>query len=326
MGDLKQKILTDVKEDLIAIENALKQNLNPYLDLVAEVAGHIIFSGGKRLRPLLMVLSARICGYGGSYDKTFSTAIEYLHAATLLHDDLVDDARVRRGKPVAHLKWGSATTVLVGDFLLARAMSISAGTEKLRIIQLLAELTENMSQGEVHQLMSRGNVELTEEAYLEVIRRKTAMLFEAACRTSAVLADAATEKETALADYGYHLGIAFQMADDLLDYTTDSEALGKEVGADLKEGKLTLPVIYALREAGPEDRRRMVEIIKDDDFNASDFNYLIGLLEKYGGIAYTRQTAGRHIEKAKAALAAFEASRTRDNLMDIADYALARQV
>jgi octaprenyl-diphosphate synthase len=325
MGDLKEKILTAVEKDLIAIEAALQKNLTPYLDLVADVAGHIIFSGGKRLRPLLMVLCARICGYQGHYDKTFSSAIEYLHAATLLHDDLVDGAKLRRGKPVAHLKWGNSTTVLVGDFLLARAMSISAGTEKLKIIRLLAELTENMSQGEVHQLMSKGNVELTERDYLEVIRRKTAMLFEAACRTSAVLADAAAEKETALARYGYNLGIAFQMADDLLDYTTDSAVLGKEVGADLKEGKLTLPVIHALREAGPDDRRKMIEIITDDHFDASDFKHLIGLLDQYGGIAYTRQVAAGHIATAKAALSAFEASGTRDTLVDIADYAISRQ-
>jgi len=324
MGDLKQKIMTAVEDDLIAIENALKENLNPYLDLVADVAGHIIFGGGKRLRPLLMVLCARICGYGGDYDKTFSTAIEYLHAATLLHDDLVDGAQVRRGKPVAHLKWGNPTTVLVGDFLLARAMSISAGTGKLRVIQILAQLTENMSQGEVHQLMRKGDVNLAESEYVEVIRRKTAMLFEAACRVSAVIAEAPAEKESALADYGYNLGIAFQMADDLLDYTTDSEALGKEVGADLKEGKLTLPVIYALRKAGPADRHRMVQIITDENFSESDFKLLIGLLDKYGGVAYTRQTAGGHIEKAKSALNSFDPCPTRDTLMDIADYALAR--
>lgn len=326
MGDLKDKILTAVDKDLVAIEDALKENLTPYLDLVADVAGHIIFSGGKRLRPLLMVLCARICGYQGHYDKTFSSAIEYLHAATLLHDDLVDGAKLRRGKPVAHLEWGNATTVLVGDFLLARAMSISAGTEKLKIIRLLAELTENMSQGEVHQLMSKGNVELSEAEYLEVIRRKTAMLFEAACRTSSVLAEAAAERETALAQYGHNLGMAFQMADDLLDYTTDSTVLGKEVGADLKEGKLTLPVIHALQEADSADRRKMIEIITDDHFDLSDFKYLVGLLDRYGGIAYTRKKAARHIAKAKAALSVFEASSTRDTLIDIADYALSRQM
>ena len=326
MSDLRQKIMASVQSDLEDIEKALKENLNPYLDLVADVAGHIIFSGGKRLRPLLMVLSARICGYQGTYDKIFSSAIEYLHAATLLHDDLVDGARMRRGKPVAHHKWGNPTTVLVGDFLLARAMSISAGTGKLKVIQILSELTENMSQGEVHQLMRKGDVNLSENEYMEVIRRKTAMLFEAACRSSAVLADAQPEQETALARYGYNLGIAFQMVDDLLDYTTDSAALGKEVGADLKEGKLTLPVIHSLRRADRQDRERMVQIITDDNFSTDDFIHLIGLLEKYGGIAYTRKTAGTHIDLAKEALNQFDASRTRETLVDIADYALSREV
>ena len=254
MNDLKHRILAAVKNDLDSIEKALVDNLNPYLDLVSEVAGHILFSGGKRLRPLLMVLSARICGYNGDYEKTFSTALEYLHAATLLHDDVVDEAALRRGKPAAHSKWGASITILVGDYLLARALSISAATGRLRIVQILAGLTENMSQGEVHQLMRKGDINLTEAEYKEVIRRKTAMLFEAACRVSAILADATEEQETALSEYGYNLGIAFQMADDLFDYTLETSEFGKEVGADLREGKLTLPVIYALKQAQSGDR------------------------------------------------------------------------
>ncbi len=325
MSDLKRKILSTAEEDLNAIEDALCENLNPHLELVRDVAGHILFSGGKRLRPLLMVLSARLCGYSGDYDKTFSTALEYLHAATLLHDDLVDGARMRRGKTVAHIQWDNSIAVLVGDFLLARALSISAGTDNLKVIKILAELTENMSQGEVHQLMHKGDIHLTEEEYLEVIRRKTAMLFQAACQVSAVLAEAPPAKEAALAKYGYHLGIAFQMADDLLDYTTDSAALGKEVGADLKEGKLTLPVIHALREAGPADRERMVGIVTDAAFSEEDFKGLVALLETHGGIDYTTRTAAGHIGRAKRALDVFDPSPTKVTLLDIADYALARR-
>jgi len=179
-----------------------------------------------------------------------------------LHDDLVDEAAMRRGKPVAHSTWGNSITVLVGDYLLARALSISAGTGRLRVVQVLAQLTENMSQGEVHQLMRKGDVTLTEAEYLEVIRRKTAVLFQAACTVSAVIADATEEKEKALSDFGYHLGIAFQMVDDLFDYTMDTADLGKEVGADLREGKLTLPVIHALKQSNPADRDQMVQIIK----------------------------------------------------------------
>ncbi len=326
MNDLKQKILTAVEDDLNDIEKALSDNLNPYLDLVSEVAGHLLFSGGKRLRPLLMVLSARLCGYTGNYEKTFSSALEYLHTATLLHDDLVDEATLRRGKEVAHSNWGNSITVLVGDYLLARALSISAGTGKLRVIQILAELTENMSQGEVHQLMRKGDINLKEEEYLEVIRRKTAMLFEAACRVSAIIADAPHESEKALADYGHNLGIAFQMADDLFDYTLTTSDLGKEVGADLREGKLTLPVIYALRKTTVDDKELMIKIIQDQNFSVEDFKTLIELLDKHGGLAYTQKVAAAYIDSAKKALSIFEPSQTKDIMMDIADYALARRV
>ncbi|MEE9496877.1 MAG: polyprenyl synthetase family protein [Desulfobacterales bacterium] len=326
MNDLKQKILTAVEDDLNDIEKALSDNLNPYLDLVSEVAGHLLFSGGKRLRPLLMVLSARLCGYTGNYEKTFSSALEYLHTATLLHDDLVDEATLRRGKEVAHSNWGNSIVVLVGDYLLARALSISAGTGKLRVVQILAELTENMSQGEVHQLMRKGDINLKEEEYLEVIRRKTAMLFEAACRVSAIIADAPHESEKALADYGHNLGIAFQMADDLFDYTLTTSDLGKEVGADLREGKLTLPVIYALRKTTVDDKELMIKIIQDQNFSVEDFKTLIELLDKHGGLAYTQKVAAAYIDSAKKALSIFEPSQTKDIMMDIADYALARRV
>ncbi len=325
MKDLKTRILENVKDDLEAIEAELKANLNPNLDLVAQVAEHILFSGGKRLRPLLMVLAARICGYSGTYDKTFSTIFEYLHAATLLHDDLIDGAKMRRGQPVAHSIWGNETAVLVGDFLLARGLSIAAETEKPKVIKVIANITENMSQGEIDQLQHKGRLDLTESEYMEVIRRKTAVLFEGACRISAILADADQAKEDALSSYGFNLGMAFQMADDLLDYTHDSKPLGKTVGADLKEGKLTLPVIYALTAAEPGDRSAMEKTITNSDFSDEEFKILIEHLDKYGGITYTQTKAAEHIRIAKQALAVFDASDTKDILLDVADYALARK-
>jgi octaprenyl-diphosphate synthase len=325
MSDLKQKILTMVKDDLDAIEAAISDNLTPYLDVVREIASHILFSGGKRLRPLLMVLSAKLCGYKGNYDKTFSTIFEYLHVATLLHDDLVDGARMRRGKPAAHLVWDNSKAVLVGDFLLARALSISAKTGRMKIIETIADITENMSQGEIHQLMRKGAIDMSEAEYMEVIRRKTAVLFQGACKISALIAEATEEKEAALSDYGYHLGLAFQMADDLLDYTVDSSVLGKEVGADLKEGKVTLPVIYALKTATVQDRDQMVDIIKNENFSVNEFEALIDLLNKYGGIAYTQNLATNHIDRAKKALSVFEPSETREIMLDVADYTLARR-
>lgn len=325
-SDLKNSILNRVKDDLAEIEMALADNLHPYLDLVGDIARHILFSGGKRLRPLLMVTSAALCGYNGVNTRKFSTIFEYLHAATLLHDDLVDGAGIRRGQRVAHKIWGNSSAVLVGDFLLARSLTVAAETGSPRVIGVIAGITENMSQGEIHQLLRKGAVDLTEVEYLEVIRRKTAVLFEGACRVSAILAESGSEKEAALGDYGLHLGLAFQMADDLLDYTADSAALGKQVGADLREGKLTLPVIHALREARGADRERIVQIVATPDFSVAEFNSLVARLESLGSIEYTRRQAAGHIHQAKQALMVFEACPARDLLIDIADYALARKV
>jgi octaprenyl-diphosphate synthase len=324
MNDLKHKILMQVKNDLEEIEFALQQNLNPYLDLVSQIAGHILFSGGKRLRPLLMVLSARICGYKGDYDKVFSTIFEYLHAATLLHDDLVDEATLRRGKPVANSIWGNAAAVLVGDFLLARSLAIAAETQRPDVIKIVSGITENMSQGEIHQLMRKGSLDLTEAEYMEIIKRKTAVLFQGTCRSGALIANVPLLKETALSDYGFNLGIAFQMVDDLLDYTLDTVTLGKEVGADLKEGKLTLPVIYSLKSADEKDRTRMENIIKNKNFSVNDFKTLIRMIDKYGGQLYTQNLATEYVQNAKEALAVFQNSKTKEVLLMIADYTLSR--
>lgn len=323
-NDIKHKILMQVKNDLEEIEVALQQNLNPYLDLVSQIAGHILFSGGKRLRPLLMVLSARICGYDGDYDKIFSTIFEYLHAATLLHDDLVDEATLRRGKPVANSIWGNAAAVLVGDFLLARSLAIAAETKQPDVIKVVSGITENMSQGEIHQLMRKGSLDLTEAEYMEIIKRKTAVLFQGTCRAGALIANVSLKKETALSDYGFNLGIAFQMVDDLLDYTLDTATLGKEVGADLKEGKLTLPVIYALKSADEKDRTHMENIIKNKNFSVNDFKTLIRMIDKYGGQLHTQNLATEYVQNAKEALAIFQNSKTKEVLLMIADYTLSR--
>jgi octaprenyl-diphosphate synthase len=325
MSDLKTRLLGLVSDDLVAIEAELVHHLNPHLDLVREVAGHILFSGGKRLRPLLLVLAARMCNYAGTYDKTFSISLEYLHAATLLHDDLIDGAELRRGQPVAHSIWGNATTILVGDFLLARALTIAAGTGNIEIIKVVAGITENMSQGEIHQLSRKGDLALSETEYREVIWRKTAVLFEGACRSAALLAGAPKKRVEALAAYGANLGLAFQMADDLIDYTSDTGALGKKAGADLREGKLTLPVIAALQAADRRDRERMTAIIRNASFTIEDFETLKRLLHQYGGLSYTEAKAQEHIALAKEALQLFDPSETADILNDLADFTLQRQ-
>lgn len=325
MSGLKERIIAAVAPDLAAIETALQENLGAHLEIVDQTASHILFAGGKRLRPLLMLLSARICGYRGREDVSLSTVFEYLHAATLLHDDLVDGAHLRRNKPPAHAIYGNSIAVLVGDFLLARSLSIATRPGKLAIMEVIAGITEEMSQGEIHQLVKKGDLLLSEAEYLEVIRRKTAVLMEGACRVGALLADAPGEAVDTLTQYGHHLGIAFQMADDLLDYTADTAELGKGVGADIREGKLTLPLIHALKMADAKQRARIEEIMRDIAFSPEDFRELTGLLDVLGGIAYTRQQAEDHVAKAKVAIEEFSPSGTRETLLAIADYALHRK-
>jgi octaprenyl-diphosphate synthase len=326
MSDLKSQILEQVQDDLERIEVALADNLRPHVELVHQIANHILFAGGKRLRPLLSVLCARLCGQDGDSIIRFSVIFEYLHAATLIHDDVVDGASLRRGRKVANVIWGGATAVLVGDFLLARSLALAAEANNTEVIRTIAGITENMSQGEIDQLARKGDVQLTESDYMEVIRRKTAVLFQGACRASALVAKASTLQINALSDYGYHLGMAFQMADDLLDYTADTAVLGKRAGADLREGKLTLPVIHTLKAAGENDRRWILTLVERKDFTVNEFKRLLELLNHHGGIDHTRDMAAEHVQKAKAALAEFDTSQPRRILLQVADYALVRKL
>ncbi|MCF8028384.1 MAG: polyprenyl synthetase family protein [Desulfobacteraceae bacterium] len=324
MSGMKQQVLEKINPDLSAIEMALVENLDPHLDLVKQTAGHLIFAGGKRLRPLLIVLCARICGHESPFVTKFATTFEFLHTATLMHDDVIDGANMRRGKQAAHHLYGAPVTVLVGDFLLARAICIAAETENPRIIRVVASLTEQMSEGEIYQLIKKGQTDLTEAEYMDIIRRKTGVLIESACKSGAILAGATQKQENALTAYGKHLGMVFQIADDILDYTADAGELGKNVGADLREGKLTLPVIYALSRAGETDHGRMKAIISNPEFTQNDFAELLDLLEKYQGVADARQKALDHVHKAKVHLEGFAPSATREILEMMADYALKR--
>ena len=322
---IKERILSLAGDNLLEIEAALETNLDPYLDLVRDTAGHLLFSGGKRLRPLLTVISARICGCDEPQNIRFATIFEYLHAATLLHDDLVDGALLRRGKQAAHRLFGNETAVLTGDFLLARALSIAADTENVEVIRIIGNITEQMSQGEIQQLINKGRTDLSETEYLEVIRRKTAILIEGACHVGALVAQGTAPETNALKCFGSRIGLAFQMADDLLDYTSDAALLGKPVGTDLKEGKLTLPVIVSLKAAGAKDRGRMLDIIRSKSFSDADFNEFKALLHQYGGISHTRQRAAEFVSEAKSALLVFAPSPDRELLDLIAEYTLLRK-
>ncbi|THB75690.1 MAG: polyprenyl synthetase family protein [Desulfobacteraceae bacterium] len=324
--DLKSRIIGLVGHDLEQVEHALEAHLSPNLDLVRQIASHLLFSGGKRLRPLLMIHSARMCGYVNGFEIAFSTLFEYLHAATLLHDDVVDEASKRRGKDTAHSKWSVPKVVLTGDFLLARALDIASQTDLPGIIRVIANITQEMSQGEIDQMTQKGNVNLTEAQYLKVIERKTAVLIQGACQSGAILAGVSPEKEKALKDYGYHLGMAFQMADDLLDYTASAEVLGKNPGADIREGKLTLPLIKALESAGEKDRTFMTHMIENESLDDAQFEALKDLLFRYNGIDYTKERAAYHVTSAKNCLDGFEDSTSRQVLTLLADYSISRNV
>lgn len=322
---MSKKILEPIKNDIEAIEEALKTNLNPYLDLVADVAGHLIFAGGKRLRPVLMVLCARMCGYRGGEEIRLSTVFEYVHTATLLHDDVVDGASTRRGKPAAHLLWDPATVVLVGDFLFCRACIIATETNKLSIIKVITGFTAIMAEGEIQQLHYKKNISLTEKQYLDIINRKTAALISGACEVGGLLADAPEKQITALTDYGRHLGIAFQMADDILDYIADPEVSGKAVGADLAEGKLTLPLISALESADKPTRLAMEKIILAESVTDDDFKFILDAIKKYKGVDYTEKQAQKHVALARKCLENFEDCPEKEILLKIANFAAQRK-
>ncbi|MDY0219985.1 MAG: polyprenyl synthetase family protein [Desulfobacterium sp.] len=323
---LKHQILAAVEEDLTAIELALAANLKPNLHLVRQIAGHLLFSGGKRFRPLLFLLSSRLCNYEGRLALNVSTLFEYLHAATLLHDDVVDEAKLRRGRTTAHTTWGTAQVVLTGDFLLACALRLAAEAGLVEIIRVIAGITEEMSQGEIDQLEKKEKLDLTQAEYLAIISAKTAVLIQGACKSGAIIAGASRDKEQALADYGFHLGVAFQMADDLLDYTADAQTLGKNPGADLREGKLTLPLILALERADDKDRSWMKGVILNPDFTDDDFEKLVQKLYLYRGIDDTRLKAEHHVAQAKKSLELFDDCPTKKTMIMLSDYTIARNV
>jgi len=325
MSELKQDILLITKQDVHDIEKELVKQLDPYLDIVRDVAGHILFAGGKRLRPLLMILCSRLCGYNGDLDKTLSVVFEYLHTATLLHDDLVDDAKLRRGKPVAHSLWDNSIVVLTGDFLFAKSTSIVSEYGNNKIINILSGISQKMVQGEIHQLINKGSMSISEEEYFDIIRNKTGILIEGACRVGAILSDASEEEEKAVSIYGSRLGMVFQLTDDMLDYTADTDSLGKNVGADLREGKLTLPVIYALKKANKEDRLFMEGVICNKDFSVEEFELFKKILITYKGIEYTKTLAEKYITEAVSALSIFDDSKTKNTLLMLADYFLGRK-
>lgn len=323
---IKERIYARIRPDLERIDAEIDRQLSSSVPLINRVGRYIMGSGGKRLRPLLMILSARLCGYEGKDDAALSVVFEFIHAASLLHDDVVDRAEMRRNQPASNTVWGNPAAVLVGDFLYSKSFLMAVGYQEVRILEVLSSATTRMAEGEVMQLVHSDDLELDEQDYLQVIIRKTAVLISAACQIGAILGGVDSAREEALRVYGHHLGIAFQLVDDALDYTGEASELGKPVGNDLQEGKATLPLIYTMREASLADQRRVRDLFSADSLHPENIEEVRRIVHLAGGIEYTQRRASEHIHIAKDALGMFPDHPAKDILNDLADYVICRRV
>lgn len=316
-------LIAPIGADMARVDAALRQGLASEVALVRQIAEYIVGGGGKRLRPALLLLAARACGDPGDHRHVLAAVVEMIHTATLLHDDVVDESSQRRGRATANAAFGNAASVLVGDFLYSRAFQMMVGVSSMRVLEILSEATNVIAEGEVLQLMHAGDASLDEAAYLEVIRRKTAKLFEASARLGAVLGPPDPAREEAFASYGRHLGSAFQIMDDVLDYTGDARAIGKNLGDDLAEGKMTLPLIRALDVGSDEVRARIRHAIEGGG-RIDDFTLVSAALAQVGAIDYARECARREARTAAEALAPWAVQPEVGTLLQLATFSADR--
>ena len=320
-------MLAPVADDLGRVDAQIRARLDSDVALVRQVAQYIVASGGKRLRPALLLLACGAVGYkeksGSEARLQLAAVVEFIHTATLLHDDVVDESELRRGRSTANAAFGNAASVLVGDFLYSRAFQMMVDLDNMRVMQVLAEATNTIAGGEVLQLMGSHDPEVDEARYLEVIRRKTAKLFEASARLGAVLAGSPRPLESGLADYGMHVGTAFQLIDDVLDYSGDAAAIGKSLGDDLAEGKPTLPLIYAMRCGTREQAAIVRKAISEG--GREDFARVHEVIRASGALDYARDTAGREAQAARLAIGGLPASEYKDSLLELASFSVTRR-
>lgn len=308
--------------DMRRVDGMIRQRLHSDVVLINAIGEHIVGGGGKRLRPMLHVLAARAAGYAGDAHVELAAVIEFIHTATLLHDDVVDGSDLRRGRKTANAAWGNAASVLVGDFLYSRSFQMMVELDRMEVMRILADTTNSIAEGEVLQLLNIGKAETDETAYMRVIERKTAVLFAAATQLGGVLAGLPADQCLALRRYGMQLGCAFQIADDLLDYVSDADTLGKNIGDDLAEGKPTLPLIYAIQRSTPMQAEILRNAITSQRLAALDV--IVAAIRSSGALDRTRARALTHADAAHAALEALPPSKYRDALAGLADYAVNR--
>jgi octaprenyl-diphosphate synthase len=319
-----EKLLALVADDMRAADSLIHERLGSAVALIPDLAKHLIDSGGKRLRPLLTLAAARMGGYAGRGHVHLAAAVEFIHTATLLHDDVVDESALRRGKVSANLVWGNKPSILVGDFLLSRAFRLMVETGRIEVLDILAAASAVIAEGEVMQLRFANSLATGEEQYMQVICAKTAALFSAAAEAGALLAEVSPEYQGAMRDYGLNLGIAFQLVDDALDYSGRQALMGKSVGDDFREGKATLPVILAFARADEDARRFWKRAIETGHQSERDLDHAITLVEQTGAISDTVERARDYAAKARAALMPVPECETRDALAAVADFCVER--
>jgi octaprenyl-diphosphate synthase len=313
-----------VSEDLQVVNELILKHMQSPVPLIPQLAGHLIAAGGKRLRPMLTLASARLCGYRGGRHQALAAAVEFIHTATLLHDDVVDESDLRRGLATANAVWGNKASVLVGDFLFSRAFQLMVADGSLRVLEILSGASAVIAEGEVLQLITSNDTATSEQAYLDVIRCKTAALFAAACRIGAVVSDRSRVEEEALDSYGLNLGIAFQLIDDVLDYSARQTELGKTVGDDFREGKITLPVILAFRRGDEEERGFWRRAMEELEQREPDLDRAIGLMERQGALRDTVARARHYGAIARDALGIFPDTPEKRALVDVVDFCIER--
>ncbi|MDA0339500.1 MAG: polyprenyl synthetase family protein [Proteobacteria bacterium] len=319
------KVLTElVSDDMVRVNEVIVARMHSAVPLIPQLAGHLIAAGGKRLRPMLTLATSNLCGFHGDRHIPLAACIEFLHSATLLHDDVVDESSLRRGNETANVLWGNHASVLVGDFLFSRAFQIMTEDGSVEIMKLLSSTSAILAEGEVLQLTTSNDVDTTEDSYLQVITAKTAALFAAACQLGALVADRPPAEEEALESYGRNLGIAFQLADDALDYSAKQATLGKSVGDDFREGKLTLPVILAYRRSSADERAFWRRTLQDGEQSEGDLDHAVGLMTKYGALPDTIARARHYGAMAKDALGLFPPSEVREALAGVVDFSIDR--
>ena len=313
-----------VAEDLRQVNRVILEHMQSNVALIPTLAGHIIASGGKRLRPILTLAVARMCGYSGNRHVSLAACIEFIHTATLLHDDVVDESDLRRGAATANAVWGNKPSVLVGDFLFSRALQLSVADGSLKVLAILANTSAVLAEGEVMQLLTSNDTETSEAAYLEVITAKTATLFAAACQLGGIVAERPASEEEGLKNYGLNLGIAYQLVDDALDFAARETTLGKTIGDDFREGKITLPVVLSFRRGCEEERQFWRRTMEEGEQTENDFEHAVMLMERHGAIRDTIERARHYGDVARDSLAIFPDCAEKTGLLAVIDFCIRR--